>query len=141
MKRVLSVVFGASMAFALNFTSVAAEECNVTNLSSSQDPLRIYWNVWCIGTVLEVPTEGWSVEGIYCCLGGVGPFAWPVCKSKGTYGHEQLLEVQFSHGCPWVPLTAETGSRSKATPAVNSCAGLLVLCGTLALCERGRKKT
>lgn len=65
MKSVLSVVLGAFVAFAPSFDPVVAEECQVTNLSSSQDPLRIYWNVWCIGTIREVPAQGWSVEGIH----------------------------------------------------------------------------
>lgn len=118
MKSVLSVMFSTSLAFTLSFIPAVAEECNVTNLSSSRDPLRTYWNVWCIGTISEVPAQGWSVEGRYGCLAGVGPFSWPVCKSEGIHGYEKVLEVVFSHGCPWVPLAAETGGKPTATPGV-----------------------
>lgn len=104
MKSVRNVVFGVFVAFTLGFAPVVAEECQVVNLSVPKDPEKIAWDVWCVGTVLEAPAQGWSVKGEYCCLAHFAGLGYPMCKSEVAYGHEKLLEVRFFHSCPWLPL-------------------------------------
>jgi hypothetical protein len=101
-------------------------ECEVRNLSETKDPLKIYWNVHCMGFNTEPSTEGWSVHGTCCCFAGIGPFVWPKCRTEGSHGWQAILEVRFSHGCSWIPLAAGDASSPPLTtqPACRCCEGL-----------------